>query len=57
MATAVTRVFASKTDYLDEEFHELRESTGRILTSDWVHFVGSVEESKELTASRQAGAS
>lgn len=51
MATAVTRVFSSKKDYLDEEFHELREATGRILTSDWIHFVSSVKESKELTAS------
>jgi metallo-beta-lactamase family protein len=53
MATAVTQVFSKKKDYLDKEFHELRESMGRILSSDWIHFVSSVKESKELTASRK----
>jgi metallo-beta-lactamase family protein len=51
MATAVTRVFARSPDYMDDEFKELRE-TGRIFEADWVNFVGSVKESKELTASK-----
>ena len=50
MATAVTRVFARSTDYFDEEFEAVR-TTGRVFEADWVHFVGSVKESKELTAS------
>lgn len=50
MATAVTRVFARSHAYMDEEFKELRE-TGRVFGADFVHFVSSVKESKELTAS------
>jgi len=49
MATAVTRIFARSPKYMDEEFKDLRE-TGRIFEADWVNFVGSVKESKELTA-------
>jgi metallo-beta-lactamase family protein len=52
MATALTRIFARFGQYMDDEFQELRE-TGRIFEADWVHFVGSVKESKELTASQK----
>jgi metallo-beta-lactamase family protein len=53
MATAVTRVFASQSEYLDRDFHALRERLGRVLESPWIHFVSSVKESKELTASKR----
>jgi metallo-beta-lactamase family protein len=52
MATAVTRVFAQNTEYMDEAFGDLRE-VGRVFEAPWVHFVESVKESKELTASRK----
>lgn len=51
MATAVTRIFARNPAYMDDEFAALRE-TGRVFEADWIHFVASVKESKELTASR-----
>ncbi len=52
MATAVTRVFARTNEFMDDEFQALRE-TGRVFEADWVHFVGSVKESKELCASKK----
>lgn len=52
MATAVTRIFARSPEYMDEEFKEVRES-GRVFEAPWVHFVASVKESKELTASKK----
>lgn len=52
MATAVTRIFARSTAYMDDEYAELRES-GRVFDAPWVHFVAGVKESKELTASKK----
>ena len=50
MATAVTHVFARSKNYLDEEFEALSR-VGQVFRAKWVHFVSSVKESKELTAS------
>ena len=52
MASAVTRIFARSPKYMDDEFIDLRE-TGRVFEADFVHFISSVPESKELTASKK----
>ncbi len=51
MATAVTRVFQQQREYLDEEYWELRGQLESVMSPSWVHFVSSVEESKQVTAS------
>ncbi|RKX33394.1 MAG: MBL fold metallo-hydrolase [Verrucomicrobia bacterium] len=51
MATAVTRVFQQQREYLDEEYWELRGQLESVMSPPWVHFVSSVEESKQVTAS------
>jgi metallo-beta-lactamase family protein len=51
MASAITRVFDQKMEYLDEEFHRHHEKAGCLMCPSWVRFVSSVEESKAVTAS------
>jgi metallo-beta-lactamase family protein len=53
MATAITRIFDEKVAYLDEEFRQHRTSAGCLMCPDWIRFVGSVEESKRVSASRE----
>ncbi|MBP7275236.1 MAG: MBL fold metallo-hydrolase [Kiritimatiellae bacterium] len=53
MASAITRVFQKNTNYLDEEFHDLRERFGSVFDPGWVHFAGSVDESKRITRSQE----
>lgn len=50
MAAAVTRIFERSGDYLDAEYHQLRERMGRVLLSPQVKFASTVEESKAVTA-------
>jgi len=53
MATAVTRVFQRQREYLDEEYWQLRAQLASVMSPPWVHFVSSVEESKQVTACRE----
>ncbi len=51
MASAITRVFRKNPQYLDEEFHDLRERVGCVFEPDWVKFSSTVEDSKRITGS------
>ena len=51
MASAITRVFRKNPQYLDEEFHDLRERVGCVFEPDWVKFASTVEDSKRITGS------
>ena len=53
MATAITRVFESNPDFLDDEARALMDRDGSLLTPDWIAFAESVDESKAITASRE----
>lgn len=53
MADAVTHVFDQSSEYMDEEFHDLRKKVGDIMRPSWVKFTSSVEESKAVTASKE----
>ncbi len=49
MADKITQVFDASTQYMNEEFHELRSRIGEVMRPDWVKFTSSVEESKRVT--------
>jgi metallo-beta-lactamase family protein len=51
MAQAISRVFEQSQAYLDEEFHDLQNHVGSVMTPDWLTFTESVEESKAITSS------
>ncbi|MBN1268644.1 MAG: MBL fold metallo-hydrolase [Kiritimatiellae bacterium] len=51
MATAVSVVFAKSQDYFDEKTVDLIRKVGSALKLPWIRFVGTVEESKAVTAS------
>lgn len=53
MAQAISRVFEQSQAYLDEEFHELQNHIGSVMTPDWLIFTESIEDSKAITNSRQ----
>ena len=50
MAQSVTRVFNNMPEYLDDEARNLFSKMGCLMCPDWVHFAGTVEESKAVTA-------
>ncbi len=51
MAAAVTRIFDRSRHYFDDDFAELSDRIGRVMTPPFVRFTASVEESKAITAS------
>ena len=53
MATSVTQVFEKCLDYMDDDYLRLRRESGSVMTPPWVHFTGSVEESKAVTSSNR----
>lgn len=53
MAAAVTRVFDEHPDYLDDEYHEIREEMGCLMCPPWIEATPSVEDSKRVTASSE----
>ncbi len=53
MAQAISRVFEQSQAYLDEEFHDLQNHVGSVMTPDWLHFTESVEDSKAITSSNK----
>lgn len=53
MAAAVSRVFARSTEYFDERTAGLIRKIGAGWKLPWIRFVGTVEESKAVTASRE----
>ena len=50
MASAITRIFDEKVEYLDAEYRAHRQSAGCLMCPDWIHFVSTVEDSKRVTA-------
>jgi metallo-beta-lactamase family protein len=53
MADKITQVFNESTQYMDDDFHALREKVGEVMRPSWVKFTSSVAESKEVTASKE----
>lgn len=53
MASDVTKVFAKKQHYLDEEFHASRGKIGDIFNASRIRYVSSVTDSKSVTSSQQ----
>lgn len=53
MATAVTRIFEEKWNYMDEEYLAARKRIGAVIHPHWVHLISSVEDSKALVASNE----
>ena len=51
MASAVTKVFQEKTEYLDKDAQLLKSKIGSFMCPNCVRFVSDVEESKKVTAS------
>jgi metallo-beta-lactamase family protein len=51
MAQAISRVFEQSQAYLDEEFHDLQNHVGSVMTPDWLTFTESVDDSKAITSS------
>ena len=51
MANAITKVFEQHSDYLDEEYNDLRERLGSVVTPDWLTFSQSIDQSKSITSS------
>jgi metallo-beta-lactamase family protein len=49
MADKITQVFAASTQYMNDEFHELRARIGDVMRPPWVKFTSAVEESKAVT--------
>lgn len=53
MADKITEVFSESTQYMNDEFHELRAKVGEVMRPDWVRFTSAVEESKRVTQSKE----
>lgn len=53
MATAVTKVFQKRWEYMDADFFALRGKLDHIMSPSWVHFVSSVNESREITKKKE----
>ncbi|HMP89905.1 MAG TPA: MBL fold metallo-hydrolase [Kiritimatiellia bacterium] len=51
MAAEVTKVFDQHTDYLDDDYAEMKKEMGCLLCPPWVKATPSVEESKAVTGS------
>ncbi len=51
MAAAVADVFEKSSEYLDEDFHELRKRVGSVMRPPWLTYTSSVEESKAVSSS------
>ncbi|HBA84774.1 MAG TPA: MBL fold metallo-hydrolase [Verrucomicrobia bacterium] len=49
MAAAVSKVFEMNYDYLDDDIRALSNIVGSAIEPPWVHFIGSVEESKTIS--------
>jgi len=52
MADKITQVFNESTQYMDDDFHELKNQVGEVMRPSWVKFTSSVAESKAVTASK-----
>lgn len=53
MAKDVSRIFDQSQDYFDEESRDVMREIGCLLCAPWVHYTGSVDESKEVTAKKE----
>ena len=51
MANAITKVFEKHSNYLDEEYNDLRGRLGSVVTPDWLTFAESIDQSKSITSS------
>ena len=52
MAKAITGLFEKHLEYLDDAYQALNHRLGSVLYPEWVTYTASVEESKQITASR-----
>ena len=53
MADKITQVFKDSPQYMNDEFHELRAKIGEVMRPPWVKFTSTVDESKEVTSSKE----
>ncbi|HMP96291.1 MAG TPA: MBL fold metallo-hydrolase [Kiritimatiellia bacterium] len=53
MAAAVTRIFDQHADYLDEEYHAMREKMTCLMCPPWVKVAATPDESRRITAARE----
>ena len=53
MADKITQVFKESPQYMNDEFHELRAKIGEVMRPSWVKFTSTVDESKEVTSSKE----